>query len=227
MASLTVRNAALDGRSYGESHGHRRDQAAPADADGHRYLGRRSDSRQRRMAHGGRLSRRSAHRQSRASRSPRCTISRPANTSARIFPSAVSSKATPPSPVRSIDLPPIKADVTLSTVQLNASPNVASGGGVQLQDLVLQNAQPLHIVATGNSIDFGHASFIAKDTTLDASADAWRSIRRIRGICPSKAGSISRFFSSSTRTCSARAHPSSTSRSMDLSPSRKWKAGWN
>jgi translocation and assembly module TamB len=63
----------------------------------------------------------------------------------------------------------MKADVTLSTVQLNASPTARPVGGVLLQDLVLRNAQPLHIVATANSIDFGRASFIAKDTTLDAS----------------------------------------------------------
>ena len=62
----------------------------------------------------------------------------------------------------------MKADVTLSTVQLNASPNARPAEGVVLQDLVLRNAQPVHIVATTKSIDFGHASFIAKDTTLDA-----------------------------------------------------------
>jgi translocation and assembly module TamB len=63
----------------------------------------------------------------------------------------------------------MKADVTLSTVQLNASPNAKPVAGTMLQDLVLHNAQPVHIVATANSIDFGHTSFIAKDTTLDAS----------------------------------------------------------
>jgi translocation and assembly module TamB len=62
----------------------------------------------------------------------------------------------------------MKADVTLSTVQLNASPTVRPVSGVLLQDLVLRNAQPLHIVATPGSIDFGRASFVAKDTTLDA-----------------------------------------------------------
>jgi translocation and assembly module TamB len=62
----------------------------------------------------------------------------------------------------------MKADVTLSTVQLNASPNARPVAGVLLQDLVLRNAQPVHIVATTNSIDFGRASFIAKGTTLDA-----------------------------------------------------------
>jgi translocation and assembly module TamB len=62
----------------------------------------------------------------------------------------------------------MKADVTLSTVQLNASPTVHPVAGVLLQDLVLRNAQPLHIVATPKSIDFGRASFVAKDTTLDA-----------------------------------------------------------
>jgi translocation and assembly module TamB len=62
----------------------------------------------------------------------------------------------------------MKADVTLSTVQLNASPNARPVGGIALQDLVLRNAQPIHIVATTSAIDFGRASFIAKDTTLDA-----------------------------------------------------------
>jgi translocation and assembly module TamB len=62
----------------------------------------------------------------------------------------------------------MKADVTLSTVQLNANPNARPVSGVPAQDLVLRNAQPLHVVATASSIDFGHASFIAKDTTLDA-----------------------------------------------------------
>jgi translocation and assembly module TamB len=62
----------------------------------------------------------------------------------------------------------MKADVTLSTVQLNASPSAHPSGGVPLQDLVLRNAQPVHLVATTGSIDLGHASFIAKDTTLDA-----------------------------------------------------------
>jgi translocation and assembly module TamB len=62
----------------------------------------------------------------------------------------------------------MKADVTLSTVQLNASPNVRPAAGVVLQDLVLRNAQPVHMVVTTNSIDFGRASFIAKDTTVDA-----------------------------------------------------------
>jgi translocation and assembly module TamB len=61
----------------------------------------------------------------------------------------------------------MKADVTLSTVQLNASPNARPVAGVRPQDLVLRNAQPVHIVATSSSVDFGHASFTAKDTTLD------------------------------------------------------------
>jgi translocation and assembly module TamB len=62
----------------------------------------------------------------------------------------------------------MQADITLSTVQLNASPGVHPAAGVVMQDLVLRNAQPLHVVATAGSIDFGRASFIAKDTTLDA-----------------------------------------------------------
>jgi translocation and assembly module TamB len=63
----------------------------------------------------------------------------------------------------------MKAEVTLSTVQLNASPSVRPVSGVALKDLVLRNAQPVHIVAANGSVDFGRTSFIAKDTTLDAS----------------------------------------------------------
>lgn len=62
----------------------------------------------------------------------------------------------------------MRAEVTLSTVQLNASAAVRPVGGVLPQDLVLRNAQPLHILVAANSIDFGHASFVAKDSTLDA-----------------------------------------------------------
>jgi translocation and assembly module TamB len=63
----------------------------------------------------------------------------------------------------------MKANVTLSTVQFNPSPNTRPLAGVQLQDLVLKNAQPIHIEASASAIDIGHASFIAKDTTLEAS----------------------------------------------------------
>jgi translocation and assembly module TamB len=63
----------------------------------------------------------------------------------------------------------MKADITLSAVQLNASPSVHPAAGVAPEDLVLRNSQPIHIIATPSAIDFGHASFVAKDTTLDAS----------------------------------------------------------
>ena len=62
----------------------------------------------------------------------------------------------------------MQADVTLSTVQLNASPGVHPAAGVALQDLVLRNVQPVHIVATSTAVDFGRARFVAKDTTVDA-----------------------------------------------------------
>jgi len=61
----------------------------------------------------------------------------------------------------------MKTDVTLSTVQFNASPNTRPIAGVQLQDLVLKNAQPIHLQATGGVIDIGHATFLAKDTTIE------------------------------------------------------------
>ncbi len=61
----------------------------------------------------------------------------------------------------------MKTELTLSTVQFNASTNTRPLGGVQAQDLVLKNAQPIHIQATGGVLDIGHASFVAKETTLD------------------------------------------------------------
>jgi translocation and assembly module TamB len=63
----------------------------------------------------------------------------------------------------------MKADLTLSTVQFNPSPNTRPTGGVQLQDLVLKNAQPIHLQGTTSAIDIGHANFIGKDTTIEAS----------------------------------------------------------
>ena len=82
------------------------------------------------------------------------------------FDGFVEGQATISGPLN--QLSSMKADVTLSTVQLNASPSARPVSGVLLQDLVLRNAQPVHIVATPSSIDFGRVSFIAKDTTLDA-----------------------------------------------------------
>jgi translocation and assembly module TamB len=60
----------------------------------------------------------------------------------------------------------MKADVTLSAVQLNAGPNVQPLGGLKPQDLVLKNAQPVRLEATLKSIDIRSADFIATDTTL-------------------------------------------------------------
>ncbi|HTW65107.1 MAG TPA: translocation/assembly module TamB domain-containing protein [Bryobacteraceae bacterium] len=62
----------------------------------------------------------------------------------------------------------MKASVTLSTVQFNAPPGTRPLGNVQPQDLVLRNQQPIHLEAAGGILDIGHASFIAKDTILDA-----------------------------------------------------------
>jgi translocation and assembly module TamB len=62
----------------------------------------------------------------------------------------------------------MKTEVTLSTIQFNASPSTHPLTGVQPQDLVLKNAQPVHLEITPNAIDIGHANFIAKDTTLEA-----------------------------------------------------------
>jgi translocation and assembly module TamB len=63
----------------------------------------------------------------------------------------------------------MKAEVTLATVQLSAGPNVRPVAGTRVQDLVLRNDQPVQFVGTTKSIDIRSASFIAKDTTLTAS----------------------------------------------------------
>ena len=61
----------------------------------------------------------------------------------------------------------MKANIALSTVQLNASTNTRPMAGAQPQDLVLRNAQPVRLEATTKSIDIRNASFTAKDTTLN------------------------------------------------------------
>jgi translocation and assembly module TamB len=63
----------------------------------------------------------------------------------------------------------MKANVTLTTVQLSAGPNVRPLAGTQVQDLVLRNAQPVVFEATTKNIDIRSARFVAKDTTLNAS----------------------------------------------------------
>lgn len=61
----------------------------------------------------------------------------------------------------------MKADVLLSTVQLKPNPKTGSNPAAS-QDLVLRNAQPVRITASSRFIDFGRASFAARDTTIDA-----------------------------------------------------------
>ncbi|HEX4594047.1 MAG TPA: translocation/assembly module TamB domain-containing protein [Bryobacteraceae bacterium] len=60
----------------------------------------------------------------------------------------------------------MKADVTLSAVQLNAGPNTQPVGGLKPQDLVLKNAQPVRLEGTLKSIDIRSADFVATETTL-------------------------------------------------------------
>jgi translocation and assembly module TamB len=63
----------------------------------------------------------------------------------------------------------MKAEVTLSAVQLNAGPNARPLGGLKPQDLVLKNARPVRLEATLKSIDVRSADFVATDTTLSVS----------------------------------------------------------
>ena len=60
-------------------------------------------------------------------------------------------------------------NVTLSTVQLSAGPNVHPMAGTQIQDLILKNSQPVQFEGNTKSIDIRSANFMAKDTTLTAS----------------------------------------------------------
>lgn len=68
-----------------------------------------------------------------------------------------------------IDPSAMTANVTLATVQLSAGPNVRPVAGTQLQDLVLKNSQPVQFEGSFKSIDIRSANFVAKDTTLTAS----------------------------------------------------------
>jgi translocation and assembly module TamB len=61
----------------------------------------------------------------------------------------------------------IKGAVLLSTVQFNAGPNARPLGDVKPQDLVLRNSQPIRLEFAGGVVNIGHANFIAKDTTID------------------------------------------------------------
>ena len=61
----------------------------------------------------------------------------------------------------------MKAAVTLSTVQMNASPNARPLAGAQAQDLVLKNARPVELDVSMKSTNIRSASFVAKDTTLN------------------------------------------------------------
>ncbi len=63
----------------------------------------------------------------------------------------------------------LSANVTLSTVQLSAGPNVRPVPGTQVQDLIIKNAQPVMFEGTTKSIEIKSANFVAKGTTLSAS----------------------------------------------------------
>lgn len=67
------------------------------------------------------------------------------------------------------DLSAITANVTLSTVQLSAGPNVRPVAGTQIQDLVLKNSEPVQFEGSVKSIELRGVNFVAKDTTLTAS----------------------------------------------------------
>ena len=67
------------------------------------------------------------------------------------------------------NLPAMKANLTLSSVQLSASASASPKGGFQTQDLVLRNAAPVVLEATPDSLQIRTANFSAKETSLTAS----------------------------------------------------------
>ncbi len=126
---LTVRNAALNGHSYGDLDGQRRYQAAASRSyrDGHLHM-----SFSFRAAANGAWKATIAARptsRSRASPSPRCTTLLPANTSARTCPSAASSKgdATISGPAQSAFVDESGRDALHRAVE--RQPQCAAGGG--------------------------------------------------------------------------------------------------
>jgi len=81
------------------------------------------------------------------------------------FDGFIQGEATISGPLNKPDA--LKANVTLATVQMNANPNARPKAGAQVQDLVLKNAQPVQMEATLKTLDLRSADFIAKDTTLN------------------------------------------------------------
>ena len=67
------------------------------------------------------------------------------------------------------NLAAMKADIVLSSVQLNASTTVSPKGGFQAQDLVLRNKEPVRLEATPKAIEIRSANFTARETSLTAS----------------------------------------------------------
>ncbi|MDQ6760043.1 MAG: translocation/assembly module TamB domain-containing protein [Acidobacteriota bacterium] len=61
----------------------------------------------------------------------------------------------------------LKAEVRLSTVQINASQNVRLRAGAQQRDLVVRNSKPVLLEATTRSIDIKSAEFAGPETTIE------------------------------------------------------------
>ncbi|MDQ2946752.1 MAG: translocation/assembly module TamB, partial [Acidobacteriota bacterium] len=61
----------------------------------------------------------------------------------------------------------LKADVRLSTVQINANQNARPRAGAQQRDLVLRNSKPVILEATTKSIDIKSAEFAGPETTIE------------------------------------------------------------
>jgi translocation and assembly module TamB len=64
------------------------------------------------------------------------------------------------------NLAALRADVTVSELQINASPDTLPRAGAQVQDLVLRNSSPLQFALTSKEMDIQSAEFSGTDTTL-------------------------------------------------------------
>jgi len=107
---------------------------------------------------------------------PRMTLSTlndlllPASKAPLPFGGFLSAKVNVSGPLK--DLGAFRADVNVSEMQVNASPDTQPRAGAQAGDLVLRNIRPLEFAIASKRIEIRSAQFSGVDTTLQASGSA-------------------------------------------------------